>query len=172
MAPLLLVTPVPKIAQPQRGNQAQLGFISAAVDHANANEQVFRAGFGVINENVEVAVVIKNAGLNQLVFGLITTAPAVLLHQVLVGEFLLRVLVQPPHEAVGWGVELMKEIVLEVFAVVALAIGQAKGALFQDGITAIPKGETKTEQPLLIADAEQTVFSPAVAAHAGVLMGE
>ncbi len=66
----------------------------------------------------------------------------------------------------------MKEIVLEVFAVVALAIGQAKGPLFQDGITAIPKGETKTEQPLLIADAEQAVLSPAVATHAGVLMGE
>ena len=172
MAPVLLVTPVPKIAQPQRGDQAQLGFLGTAVDHANADQQIFRAGFGVIDKDVEVAVVVKDAGLHQLVFGLITTAAAVLLHQVPVGEFLLRVLVQPPHEAVGWGVELMKEIVLEVFAVVALAIGQAKGALFQDGITAIPKGETKTEQPLLITDAEQTVFSPAVAAHAGVLMGE
>ena len=154
MAPVLLVTPVPQIAQPERGNQAELRLIGSAVDHANADQQVFRAGFGVINEDVEVAVVIKDAGLHQLVFGLITATAAVLFHQVLVGEFLLRVLVQPPHEAVGWGVELMKEIVLEVFAMVALAVGQAKGALFQDGITAIPKGETKAEQPLLITDAK------------------
>ena len=140
MAPLLLVTPVPDIAQPERRNQAELRLISTAVDHANADEQVFGAGFGVINEDVEVAVVIKDAGLHQLVFGLVAATATVLFQQVLVGEFLLRVLVQPPHEAVGWGIEQMKEIVLEVFAVVALTIGQAKGPLFQDRVTAIPKG--------------------------------
>ena len=172
MAPLLLVTPVPDIAQPERRNQAELRLIGPAVDHANADEQVFRAGFGVINENVEVTVVIKDSGLHQLVFGLIAAAATVLFHQVLVGEFLLRVLVQTPHEAVGWGVEQVKEIVLEVFAVVALTIGQAKGPLFQDRVTAIPKGQAKTKQPLLITDAKQAILAPAITTHAGVVMGE
>jgi hypothetical protein len=99
-------------------------------------------------------------------------AAAVFVHQLLVGKLSLWILVEPPHEAVGGGIGEVEVVVLEVFAVVALGVAQAEGPLLKDGIGAIPEGQGETQPTLLIADAQQPVFSPAIHPRAGLIMGK
>ena len=46
----------------------------------DADQQVFRAGLGILNNNIEIAIVIKESCFDQLIFRLIPPPPAVLLH--------------------------------------------------------------------------------------------
>ena len=52
---------------------------------------------GVSEEDVEVAVVVEDAGVEQLVLELLARPPAVCLHQIPVRELALRILVQIFH---------------------------------------------------------------------------
>jgi hypothetical protein len=84
----------------------------------------------------------------------------------------LRILVE--HLQVGVsrsGVEVVVEF-LDVFAVVALGVGEAEEAFFKDGIFFVPEGEGEAEALLAIAEAGEAIFAPAVGAAAGVVVGE
>ena len=71
----------------------------------------------------------------------------------------------------GRGVEVVVEL-LDVFAVVAFAAGQPEEPLFEDRVLAVPQGQGKAEALLVVADAGDAVFAPAVGAAAGVVVGE
>lgn len=59
--------------------------------------------------------------------------------------------------------ELMWQLILS---------SQAKQTFFEDGVTAVPQGQSKTEKLVAIADAGQSIFIPAIGATAGMVMGE
>ena len=63
-------------------------------------------------------------------------------------------------------------VLLHVFAVIAFAVSESEEALFQDGILAVPKREGKAKPLLLVANACQAVFTPAIGAAAGMVMGK
>ena len=63
-------------------------------------------------------------------------------------------------------------VLLDVLAVVALAAGQPEQPLLQDRVGAVPEGEGEAEPLLLVGDAQETVFAPAVGAGAGVVVRE
>ena len=119
-------------------------------------------GKTLLVKDIEVTTPVEDAGVDQFVFGLIPAAPGVLGDQVLVGETCLRVLVKPPHEAVGGGIGEVEVVVLEVLSMVALPVGQAKGPLLEDRIKAIPKRQGETKPALGITDPQQSVLAPAV----------
>ena len=80
------------------------------------------------HEHVEIAVVIEDAGVEQLKLWLVLSAAPVLLDEPGVREFTLRILVE--HLQVGVrrrGVEIVIQF-LHVLAVVAFGICQAKQA--------------------------------------------
>ena len=144
----------------------------AAVVDRHPHQHVVRPGLGVLDEDVEVAVVVEDAGVEQLVLRLVLAAAPVLLDQPRVGKRALRVLVE--HLQVGVrrrGVEVVVEL-LDVLAVVALAVGQAEEALLEDRVLAVPQGQRQAEALLVVAEAGQAVLAPAVGAAAGVVVGE
>ena len=105
-------------------------------------------GFGVVDLDDPIAVVIKGAGVEEFVFRVPLAAPAVLLTEVFVGESPLRVVVAPAIPGVaGKGVQI-PPVVLHVLTMVGLGPGQAVWPLLQDGITAIPQRQAQA-QPLL-----------------------
>ena len=71
--------PRPVVAAPQRGQQVQRRGVGAAVDGADAHQHLFGPVLGVFDEDVEVAVVVEDAGVEQFVLGLVAAAAAVLL---------------------------------------------------------------------------------------------
>ena len=53
---------------------------------------------------------------------------------------------------------------LDVFAVVALAVGQAEQPLLQDRVAAVPERQRKAEDLLIVAEPEDAVLAPTVRA--------
>src|SRR5262249_30627295 len=73
---------------------------------------------------------------------------------------------------VGRGAVEVEVVLLDVLPVVALAVGQAEQALFEDGVLAVPEGQGEAEALLIVGDAGQAVLAPAVGAGAGLVVGE
>ena len=53
-------------------------------------------------------------------------------------------------------------VLLDVLAVIALAVGQAEEAFLEDRIFAVPQGQGEAEPLLVVGDAGQAVLAPAV----------
>src|SRR5262249_61820234 len=107
-------------------------------------------GLGVVDADVEVAVPVEDAGVEQLVLRSQPAAAAVLLDELGVRERPLRVLVEPLEVAGGRrGVEEVVQL-LHVLAVVSLVAGEAVEPLLEDGVVLVPQRERETEPALAI----------------------
>src|SRR4051812_727891 len=61
-----------------------------------------------------------------------------------------------------WARPMPNWLLLDVLAVVALAVGQAEQVLLQDGVLAVPEGDGEAEPALAVGDPQQAVLAPAV----------
>ncbi len=141
-------------------------------NETDTNENILVVGFGVFDENVEVAIFAEDAGVEEFEFGLRATAALIFVHEPAVRKFGLRILIQILHVAVRWrGVEI-KIIFFDVLAVIAFVACEAKNTFFEDWVAAIPKGERKADHLMAIAEASDAIFSPAVCARTSVIVGK
>src|SRR5262249_32664953 len=69
------------------------------------------------------------------------------------------------------GVEVVVDL-LHVLAVIPLAVGQAEEPLLEDWVLAVPQGQRQAQALLVVADAGDAVFTPAVGAAAGLVVWE
>ena len=97
-------------------------------------------------------------------FELVARPAAIRFDQITVGKLLLRILIEVYHVGVRRRAVEIKIAFLNVLAVVAFAVGQAKQTLFQDGVPAVPESESKAELLLVIGDSSEAIFTPAVGA--------
>src|SRR2546423_5335072 len=97
------VGPAPGIAKPQCWDQVQFGILWSAIKGFHANANIFGTGLGILNEDVEVAVIVEDAGIQQLILHSAAVTPAVLLHQLTIKELPLWGLVLHLYVAVGGG---------------------------------------------------------------------
>jgi hypothetical protein len=61
---------------------------------------------------------------------------------------------------------------LDVLAVVPLAVGEAEEALLEDGVTLVPEREREAEALALVAHSGDPVLAPTVGAGASLVVGE
>ena len=122
---------------------------------------------GVLDDDVEVAVLVEDAGVEQLELGALAAAAAVLLDQPAVGKLGLRILVEELHVRVRRRVVEVEVVLLDVLAVVALAGRQAEEPLLEDRVAAVPEGGGEDEELVAIADAGDAVLAPAIGLAAG-----
>ena len=54
--------------------------------HADLDEDVLRRLLGILHEDIEVAIVVEDTGIQQLVLHVATIAPSVRLDQIAVGK--------------------------------------------------------------------------------------
>ena len=144
--------------------------LRSAIMNRDPHEDVFRPGFGVFDQDVEIAVIVEDAGIQQFKFRLVLAAPAIFLHQLRIGKFPLRIFVE--HFQVRMrrrGVEVIIKF-LHVLAVIAFAVRETKEPFLQNRIFAVPQRQRQTEALLLVADAGQTILAPAIGAAAGVVV--
>ena len=84
----------------------------------------------------------------------------------------MRILVQHVHPRVGWSII---EVVVKFFyilAMVSLRVGYAKETLFNNGVVRVPQRYGKAQALLIIADAANPIFAPAVGFAAGHIVGD
>ena len=66
--------PGPGIAEPDGRQHVDFGRFGAAVGHSNAHQDVVGGGLGVLHDDVEVAVLGEDAGVDQFELGLAAAA--------------------------------------------------------------------------------------------------
>src|SRR5215510_2785584 len=91
---------------------------------------------------------------------------------VIVGIRSLRGLVKILHVGVGRSAVKVEVVFFDVFAVIAFGIGKSKETLLEDRIFPVPQCQGKTENLMVVRDAGKAIFSPAIGARAGLVMGE
>ena len=127
---------------------------------------------GVLDEDVEVAVLGEDAGVDQLELGILLAAAAVLLDQSAVGELRLRILVEHLHVRVRRRRVEVEVVLLHVLAVVALVAGEAEQALLEDRVAPVPERQGEAQVLRRVADAGEAVLVPAVDPRARVVVRE
>ena len=134
----------------------------APIESLDAYADVFGIRLGILNEDIEIAVVIENARIEQLELRTLSGAAAVFFHQMGIRELSLRVFVKHPHVAVRGSVVEVEIIFFYVFAVIALGRTQPEHSLFQDRIAPVPKRERKDQKLVPIANPGDSIFAPAI----------
>ena len=64
------VSPTPGVAKPDGRQQVERRRVRPAVDDRNAGQNVVGIVLGVLDEDIEIAVVVEDAGVHQFEFGL------------------------------------------------------------------------------------------------------
>src|SRR5580704_2561702 len=144
--------------------------LGASIAYADFDQQVVGRRLCVFNKYVEVAVVVKNAGVQQLVFLFVARALAVGIDEVGVRIGAVRVLVEVLHVRVGGSASEVKVVLLYVLAMIAFAVGQAEKPLLKDRILAVPQRNREAQHAMNVANPGQTVFAPTVCARARLVM--
>jgi len=170
--PGFTVPPRPGITEPQRGQHVQRGILRGAVVHGDAAQDVLGRCLGVLHLDVEITVFAEHARVYELVLEIVPRPASALCHQVVVGEFGLRVLVEVALVAVRGQVVHVEVVLLDVLAVVALGIRQAEQALLQDRVALVPQGQGQAQLLLVVADAGDAVLAPPVGARPRLVMAE
>jgi hypothetical protein len=146
--------------------------VRPSVGRRDPDEEVVRSDLGVLDFDVEVAILGEDAGVDEFVFRLLSTPPPVLLDEVGVWKRPLRVLVKTSQVGMARRRVEVPVVFLDVLAVVSLAAGQAEQPLLEYRIDAVPEGQGEAEPLLLVRDSEEAIFSPAIDARASIVVRE
>src|SRR5271154_4252826 len=164
--------PSPGVAKPQSGQDLQFGCLWPAIHYADLDKNVLWSVLGIFHKYVEVAIFVEHSGVQQFVFHVVTIAAFVRLNQIGVGVGGLRIFVQILHVGMGRRAVKVEVIFLNVFAVVALAVGQPEHAFFKDRVFTVPQAYAEAKHLPVIADPGKTTFSPMIGAGPGLVMAE
>ena len=155
------------------------GRFRSPIVHCNTNKDVFRALLRILeallrilDKNIEIPIVIEYACIEQLILEFLPRALPVRFDKVTVGIRSLRILVEVFHIRVGGCAVDVEVVLLDVLTVVPLAVGEPKQSLFENRVPLVPQCQGKTKSLLVIADAAEPIFTPAVSPRARLIMGE
>ena len=154
--------PGPGVAKPQRGEQVKLSGVGSAIVSRDADEDIFSRGLRIFDEDIEIAVFIEHARVEQFVFGIVAAPAAVFFNQSRVGKFRLRILVEVFHVRVGGGRVQIKVALFHVFPVVPLIARKPEEAFLQNGVPAVPQSESETIKLVTVRDPADAILTPAV----------
>src|SRR5690349_15203640 len=82
--------PGPNVAKPELRDKAQRRRCPAPVVRSQLHQDVVTAGFGVLDHDIEISVVVEYSGIDEFEFGVIDTAASVFLDEKLIRERPLR----------------------------------------------------------------------------------
>src|SRR5690349_1953821 len=172
LRPWRSVTPAPGVPEPYCRQQMQGSGIGPTIDDRGSHQHVVHILFRILDEDVEIAALVEDAGIDQLILLLPAATGAVHFYELLIRILRMRVLIQEFHVRVRRrGIEVIV-ILLDVLAVIAFRPAQAEQAFLQNPIASIPEREREAQALVVIADAAEPVLGPAISPHAGMVMRE
>jgi hypothetical protein len=170
--PRARVAPRPGVAEPQRRQQVERGRLGPAVVRGDEHQQVVGPGLGVLDDHVEVAVVLKDTRIEQLVLEVLLAATSVRGDEIVIGERPLRVLVQALQIRMRGRAVQVEPVLLGVLAVVAATVGQPEDTLLKDRVRPVPQRQREAHPLTLVADPRDAVLTPPVGARPRLVMRE
>ena len=164
------IAPRPGVAEPQGGQEMQLGRLRSAIVGDDANVDLLGPRLAVDDVHIEVPAVVENAGVEQVERRAVAVATRVLLDQPFIRIGGLRILVEISQIAVSWGGIEVEVVFLDILAAVALRAGQPERALLEERITSVPQRQRQAQELVLVGNAAEAVLAPAIGARAGVVV--
>ena len=140
------------------------GLVGPSVAYADLYQQIGRCGLCVLHEYVKIAVFVEYAAVDQLEFGIGPSAMSVGVYQIQIRICILRILIEILHIRMGRRTVQVVIIFLDVFSVIALAIGQPEWPLLQDRILAVPQDQRKTQPLVIVTETGETILAPVIGA--------
>jgi len=148
------------------------GLVWPAVPDRNKHVHCRRIDPRVLDEDVNVAILVEDSGIDELVFPLMLPPGAIGFDKIRIRNLRLRIFVEHFQVGVGGGgIQVVIEL-LAIFSVIALRIGKAKETFFEDWITPVPESEGETEPLMVIAEAGESIFAPTVRTAARLVVGK
>src|SRR5207245_11057805 len=74
-------TPRPRVAKPERRQKMERRSVRSAIRGGDPDQEIVRRGLCVLDEDVEVPVLVEDAGVGELELSFEPSAAAVFLHQ-------------------------------------------------------------------------------------------
>src|SRR5882757_1873061 len=148
------------------------GWLRSPIADADLDQDVGRPLLGILDEDVEVAIALEDAGVEQLVLHVLAATLAIRDDQVAVGVGLLRIFVEELHVRMGGRAIEVEVVLLHVLAVIALAVGQAEHALLEDRVLAVPERQGKAQTLPVVAQPGDAVFAPVIGARPRLIVRE
>ena len=102
----------------------QRRFIRAAIVRGDANEQVFRRLLGVFDIDVEIPVIVEDAGVDEFKLSCAQATPPIFLDQTRIRKFRLRVFVERLH--VGMRRRRVEVVVELLYVLTVIALGASE----------------------------------------------
>ena len=170
--PRFVAAPRPGVAEPERRQEVDGGGLRAAVRHGDADRGIGRVRLGVFHLDVEVAVIVEDARVEELVLGIRPTSTRIGRDEVVVGKGSLRVLVREAEVRVGRRGVLVEVVLLDVLAVVALSVRQPEQALLENRVAAVPESEREAQDLSVVRVPGDPVLARAVRARARLVVAE
>ena len=164
--------PAPGVSKPEVGKNVERSFVRPPIVGAQADHDVLRVLLGVFDLDVEVPVVVEDAGVEKLVLGAFAVAGLVFANQLLIRESALGILVQPLHVRVARDVVEVEVVLLHILAVVAFPGDHAEQPLLENGIALVPECEGETQHLITVGDAGESVLAPPVGLRARMRVRE
>ena len=132
--PIAARPPRPQVAKPERRQDVKFGRLGAAIVDRDLDEDVLRRFLGVLDEHVEVAVLVEDPGIDQLVLELVLSpAPVRVSTRSAYGNADCGILVQVLHVRVRRRAIQVEVVLLDVLAVIALALVSPKSRSLRIG---------------------------------------
>ena len=135
----------PGVAEPERRQQVQDGLLRPPVPDRDPDQDVLGGVLRVLHEDVEVAIVVEDPGVDEFVLRFVPGAFFIGLYKVVVRKCRLRILVQVFHVGVRRGIVQVIVVLLHVLAVVPLVVHEAEQSLLEERIRAVPECQGKAE---------------------------
>src|SRR6266851_831626 len=127
----------------------------------HAEQDIVGIELGVLNDHIEIAVVVQDAGVEELVFWRQPATPSVGVYQVGVRERALRVLVEGSRIRMGGCAVKIEVVLLDVFTMVAFGARQSKQSLLEDWVRVVPQADRQAQSHLVVTPTQQTILPPA-----------
>src|SRR5262249_53255205 len=129
-------------------------------------------GFGILDENIEISILVENTGIEQLELALQGAALLVLLDQATVRKFSLWIFVEEFHVRMRRSRIQIEIVFLYILTMVPLVWCQPEEPLLQYRIAPIPERPTKNQQLVPIAETGDGILAPAKCFRARQIMRE
>src|SRR6266487_220171 len=75
---VVVISPGPGITEPERGQHMQRRRAWTAIGSSDADEDILRIDFGILDRDIEVAVLCKGACVDQFIFRFASSATSIL----------------------------------------------------------------------------------------------
>ncbi len=135
----------PGIAEPNCRKHMQLRSLRTAIAHLDLDQHVLGRSFGILDEYIEITIIVEHTRVEQLEFHFGASASCVAFDDLIVGICILRVFVQILKIGMGRRRIEIEVVFLDIFAMIAFAVGKSEQTLLEDRVLAVPKGERKAK---------------------------